>query len=117
MALHIELPYPDRKLSPNAQKRAWYNREAARKVAYDAGVVAAWATGKKLGPGNYRMTVIFHPPDARRRDLDNLLASMKPAIDGICKGLGIDDRQIYRIELGWGDVRRGGIVRIALEEA
>ena len=33
----------------------------------------------------------FCPPDHRRRDLDNIIASMKAANDGIADALGIDD--------------------------
>jgi crossover junction endodeoxyribonuclease RusA len=34
---------------------------------------------------------VFHAPDKRRRDLDNLLASMKPHLDGLALAVGVDD--------------------------
>jgi crossover junction endodeoxyribonuclease RusA len=37
--------------------------------------------------------VTFTPPNARRRDLDNLIASIKPHLDGISDAICIDDSQ------------------------
>ena len=44
----------------------------------------------------YQLHWVFHPPDNRHRDDDNLEASMKGARDGICAAAGIDDSQIRR---------------------
>ena len=37
------------------------------------------------------MKITFFTPDARKRDLDNLLAAMKPALDGMAQAIGVDD--------------------------
>jgi crossover junction endodeoxyribonuclease RusA len=37
------------------------------------------------------VAITFCPPDKRRRDLDNIIASFKAGADGIADGLGIDD--------------------------
>ena len=42
-------------------------------------------------PVSLRIQVTFHPPNARRRDVDNLIASIKPHLDGISDAIGIDD--------------------------
>ena len=92
-ALRIELPFPPKQLSPNARVH-W--REKAKVVARyreDCGWagVAAWRNGKPYRdkpPINLqypvRAAVTFVVPDRRRRDLDNLLAMLKPAWDGLC---------------------------------
>jgi crossover junction endodeoxyribonuclease RusA len=39
-----------------------------------------------------QITITFVQKDKRHRDLDNLLAASKPALDGIAAALGVDDR-------------------------
>jgi Holliday junction resolvase RusA-like endonuclease len=38
------------------------------------------------------LRVTFYPPDRRRRDDDNMIASFKSARDGLADALGVDDR-------------------------
>ena len=93
----ISLPYPDRILSPNGRGH-WATVARAKKKAREG---ASWATiseagsKAKLAPyaAQERVDVAlwFYPPDNRRRDADNALASMKAALDGIADALGIDD--------------------------
>ena len=61
------------------------------------------------------MTLTIYPPDKKRRDLDNVFASMKSAIDGVCQGLEIDDSQIHRVTLEWGVVVKDGAVELELK--
>lgn len=61
-----------------------------------------------------QMRLTIYPPDKKIRDLDNVLTSMKSAIDGVCKGLEIDDSQIRRVMLEWGGVVKGGAVELLL---
>ena len=35
----------------------------------------------------------FHPPDKRKRDVDNVIASLKALIDGLADAWGIDDSE------------------------
>jgi crossover junction endodeoxyribonuclease RusA len=59
---------------------------------------------------------IFHPPDRRRRDIDNVHAMCKPFQDGVCRSLSVDDSRIKRTVLEWGEVVKGGKVTLTLEE-
>ena len=43
------------------------------------------------------LSVTFYPPDLRHRDLDNLIAALKPYIDGMAEGLNVNDKKIKRI--------------------
>lgn len=54
--------------------------------------------------GRYRVTIELHEPDARSRDLDN---ASKGPLDGLRGVLWADDRQIDRLEVVRGEVRRG----------
>ena len=69
---------------------------AAAKKGYR---LTAWARTKEaMGAAHFRLagddmhlTIVFHPPDKKRRDLDNCLASLKSALDGIADALRVDD--------------------------
>lgn len=116
--LVIELPFPNARLNPNrANGRAWQARNGAKREAHETAYFLAQQAIAVTNHAPYmtRLELEFCPPDARRRDLDNLLASMKPSIDGIAAALGIDDVIFRSIVLRRGDVCGGGkvIVRIA----
>ncbi|MDB6454730.1 hypothetical protein [Falsirhodobacter sp. 20TX0035] len=112
----VELPWPSSALSPNA--RGHWSIVAKAKAAYRK---AAWAICianglGKLDASAIHLTLTFCPPCKRRRDADNLLASMKAGIDGIADATGIDD-STYTITLARGPVRRGGAVLADIEVA
>ena len=90
MILH--LPWPDKRLSPNAR-----NHWAIRSKAVSGARQLAYYEAKRAGlpkmpdEGNIRMVWTFAPPDKRRRDRDNMIACCKAYADGIADALGIDD--------------------------
>ena len=62
-----------------------------------------------------RVSLTFVPPDRRRRDLDNLLASMKSGLDGLADAMGIDDSHWkLAIEMSPETVK-GGAVLVTVE--
>lgn len=87
----IILAWPDKKLSPNSRLH-WSVKAKATKIARAA---AGWATkdaGEKInGDGAIYLHVYFYPPDKRKRDGTNMLASCKAIFDGIADALGVDD--------------------------
>lgn len=89
----VILPWPDRRLSPNARE----DRRAIagiRKAQKDAAFWLAKEARLSFPPGvPPHVVVTFHPPDKRRRDLDNMLASIKSALDGIAAATGVDDHE------------------------
>ena len=52
---------------------------------------AAYLLSGSLNYTGGGLKITFYTPDARKRDLDNLLAAMKPALDGMAKAIGVDD--------------------------
>lgn len=114
--ISIELPWPLRELSPNARCH-WAVKASAVKRAR---IQAAWATREQTKPQpswqGASVSYTFNPPDSRRRDRDNLIASMKAATDGIADALGVDDSKFetsYRI----GSPIKGGAVLVTISEA
>jgi crossover junction endodeoxyribonuclease RusA len=89
----ITLSWPAKELSPNA--RTHFRVKAAATKAYRA---EAYERAKmNLLPlpseGGIGLRFDFHPPDKRRRDLDNMLASIKGAIDGIADAHEVNDQR------------------------
>ena len=80
--MEITLPWPDPELSPNSHISRYDKAEAVRAARLEALVLArnAGAHLVELPEGRIGMTIIFHFPDDRRRDIDNCLASMRAAL-------------------------------------
>jgi crossover junction endodeoxyribonuclease RusA len=88
--IQFDLPWPGRELSPNARLHHMAHYRA-KKSFRNTCFLATKKAGIALGATPYRMDLVFFPPNARRRDRDNLLASMKSGIDGMAQALGVDD--------------------------
>lgn len=113
--LKLMFPWPDPVLNPN-QRKHWAVKKDAKRAARDEAFCITTNTGAKLHPGkNYMVELIFCPPNRSPRDLDNLLASMKASLDGMCRALGIDDKMIRPVP-DWGPVVAGGKVEITITE-
>ncbi len=108
----IDLPFPPRDLHPNARVH-WSRKARATKAMRQC---AQWMS-HPYGPieaDGLDVTIIFYPPDKRRRDIDGLLSSMKAGIDGIADSLGVDDSK-WAITMRRGEVVEGGRVRFEIE--
>jgi crossover junction endodeoxyribonuclease RusA len=112
----IQLDWPDRRLSPNS-RGSWQSKLKDKEAAREAGFWRAKEAGE---PGDLSgplcAWITFCPPSRRRYDLDNAYSSCKSWQDGVCKALGIDDSQIRRVVLEWGEVVKGGAVTIRLDK-
>ena len=111
----VVLPWPSPKLSPNAREGHWaVRRRASTAARHEAFVITRLVFKAKPGWEAAKLDIEFCPPDRRRRDRDNLIASLKAATDGIADALGIDDSKFiptYRI----GAPVKGGAVRVTIE--
>lgn len=100
----IVLPWPDKRLTPNAKRRSHWSKyrgaaAADRKVGY-------WSTFDQLAHGirdvrakvasadKITLQITFFPPDRRRRDDDGMISAFKHLRDGICDALCIDDSKL-----------------------
>ncbi len=110
----VSIPWPHRKLSPNARVH-WADRAKHKRVARaEAYYLTLAALQGKPPPhsfagANLCLRLFVYPPDRRKRDEDNLLASLKGQLDGICEALGVDDSQIKELRIIWCDELRGEI--------
>lgn len=99
--LRFDLPWPDKKLSPNARLHWRPKSEAVKRARWDASYAVLEAAGSSLSAlrraladeGRIPLSFRFYVPDRRPRDEDNVIASMKAARDGIADALGVNDRR------------------------
>jgi crossover junction endodeoxyribonuclease RusA len=89
--MRITLPWPPKQLSPNA--RVHWRQKAECVKSFRA--LCRWSAytqgARPLVKDIVPMTITFHPPDARRRDRDNMIASCKALMDGLSDAFGVDD--------------------------
>lgn len=109
----ITLPWPPRELSPNSRKDRRHIGDI-RRAYRDAGFFAA-KEAAVLPRADSHLSVTFHPPDRRRRDLDNMLASAKHALDGVALAAGVDDYG-WSLSIRRAEPVKGGCVTISYGE-
>jgi crossover junction endodeoxyribonuclease RusA len=122
--LTITLPFPDPELMPNRRLGRHFGESAAakRRAFDDAYLLAHQAMQGYRGPWTptnkaVPVTLTFCPPDRRRRDLDNMLAASKHALDGVAAALRMDDREFEPVTLRRGEVAKPGTLIVTIGEA
>lgn len=111
----ITLRWPDRRLSPNARvdrRKVSGIRAAARR---EAGLLCIAEGARNLKWAGADVMIVFRPPDRHRRDVDNMLGSIKSDLDGIADATGVDDAT-WTLTLVRGDPVKGGMVIVRLSE-
>lgn len=98
-------------LSPNRKNgKHWTSTKKAKDSRFQtAFILAKQALNNEIMPvRNYQLNITFIEPDKRRRDIDNMLASLKQDIDAISKAIGVDDRYFDVIVLKRGYQKNNG---------
>lgn len=110
----ITLPWPANVLNPNDRSH-WAQKSRARSRQRGE----AWTLTRSLvnktpvtfPEGNIPLKITLHSPDNRGRDGDNLIASLKGAMDGIAEALGVDDKRFRPVSYDFGaNVKDGQVV-------
>ena len=107
----LTFAWPYKELNPNSS--AHLHVKAKKKAIYKTDCY--WLTKMANIPkSDYKeMHIIFYKPNRRYMDLDNMLASMKSGLDGMCEALEIDDRCFKKITIEIAE-NIGGMVKIDL---
>lgn len=97
MTATVVLPWPPAILSPN--KRPHWRALARAKASYRAACALSVLDQKVPAPAWRQMDVrlVFIAPDRRKRDRDNLGASMKAGLDGLADAWRINDNRFARV--------------------
>lgn len=69
------------------------------------------------GVGKMVLSIEFCPPDKRRRDDDNMLASFKSGRDGVADALGVDDNKFVTSFEVCSPVQDGAVIVTIQERA
>jgi crossover junction endodeoxyribonuclease RusA len=114
----ITLPWPDKRLSPNAKRRKhWRVYQPAIKADRETGWFATKEVLRKLEGAEFAfpmpITVRFIPPDRRHRDDDGMIGSFKHMRDGIADAFGVDDRH-FRPTYEFAEPEKPGRVEVVL---
>ena len=108
----ILLPWPPKELSPNGRKH--WAEVAKIKGKYKISCGLCLLPYRHMIKGKLPVSITFCPPDNRRRDLDNMIASFKAGQDEIARVVGIDD-YLFRPAVKVGEPVRHGIVIVEFE--
>lgn len=112
--LSLELPYP-----PSVNH--YWRRAGARTLISRGGrafrqTVCSILAARGVRPldGPLVVDITIHPPDRRRRDIDNCLKSLLDALQH--GGAYSDDSQIVRLTIEKGDPLDGGKTRVQIRQ-
>jgi len=115
MALILDLPWPDRRLHPNARVHHMVKARAAKMARLSTAWLARTSGLHRIQASALSVKIVFSPPDSRGRDLDGMLSNIKSHLDGVADVIGIDDRH-WRLSLERSEPVKGGNVRIIIKE-
>lgn len=114
MSRAYELPYPP-SVNHYWRRVGWRTLISREGRRYRREVVALLAASRaRPMHGSLVVRVMMHPPDRRRRDLDNTLKALLDAMQH--GGAFVDDDQIARLEIERADVVPGGKVVVEIAE-
>jgi crossover junction endodeoxyribonuclease RusA len=107
----LGLSWPAPALWANSRVHWAQRARAVNAARIEAGFVARAEGVGWLRTTTPRLAFAFHPPDARKRDLSNMPATMKAAIDGIADAMGCDDAGFRCVwPETWAEPVKGGAV-------
>lgn len=113
--MKLTLPFPP---SVNGYWRATNTgmKISASGRSFRSNAIAAILTQLKRRPQpitvNVEVTVLLYPPDKRNRDLDNYQNALFDSLTHA--GVWVDDRQIKRFTVEWGDQVKQGKAEVTI---
>jgi len=88
----IVLDWPPSVLNPNVNRHWGEKSRIKARYKSECRILARTQGVRKIEADKLDVSVIFTPPDNRRRDQDNMIASFKSGQDGIADLIGVDDQ-------------------------
>jgi crossover junction endodeoxyribonuclease RusA len=114
--MNIELPYPDKVLSPNSRCH-WAKKASAAKNARAIAFYIAKNADKTEFAGyekRLHLWIDIYPKTKNYPDADNMLSSLKSALDGIADALELNDRRFIPHPFVKDETHKGGRVAIRI---
>jgi crossover junction endodeoxyribonuclease RusA len=113
--VRVVLPWPPSALSPNARVDRRAVSGLRKSYRHDCGWLARKFGARNLAGRRLSVHLLFRPPDRRRRDWDNLIATMKAGLDGLADALGVDDAE-FRLSMDMAAPVKHGAVDVTITE-
>lgn len=113
--MKITFPWFLKELKPNHS--CHYMQKAKAKAIYRAEcefITLKALESQDVDKESSELEFTFYKPNRRHMDADNMLASMKSGIDGMCDALKINDKQFKRIVINVSE-EIGGYVEVELK--
>lgn len=107
--MQIILPWPPKELNPNVKVHWGAKSRAAKRHKESCYYWAKSAKTPKFKTEAINLKITFHPPDKKRRDLDNLLAASKYLLDALALAWNVNDSRFVPVPC-WGEVFEAGKV-------
>ena len=110
--MNVTFPWYPKELSPNWSGH-WATKAKQKAIYKDA---CFWLTKEAKVPCKEysELHLMVKKPNRRHMDADNILASLKSGIDGMCLAIGIDDKCFKKIVIEI-DESIGGFIEVQLK--
>lgn len=117
----VTLPWPDKRLTPNAKRRKHWRsyQPAIKQDRATASVLTTCAIALRdkrelvAKAGKIPIRITFYPPDHRKRDDDGMISAFKHMRDGVADALGVDDHR-FQPEYHFAEPEKPGRVEVRL---
>jgi crossover junction endodeoxyribonuclease RusA len=106
--LPMSFPWPPKELSPNARVHWGKKAKATKAYKNDCYVTALFWRFRLKNQSKFK--IVFSPPDKRKRDADNLIASFKAGFDALSIVTGIDDSKFEWTYVRGEPVKHGAVI-------
>jgi len=113
--MQVSLPWPPRGLWPN-DRNHWAAMARAKHSYRKTAWTLALQAREPMPQARLCVHMTFCPPDARQRDLDNMIAAMKAGLDGLSDAIGVDDRH-FALSAEVGASVKNGAVHVTVTAA
>jgi len=110
----ITLSWPPKQLNPNARVHYQQKARVVKKYRAECYILTRQSGVELPKTDKIHLFVDFYQPDKRRRDQDNIEASMKAAYDGIADALGVNDNRFVIHPFVRDEIINGGKVIITI---
>lgn len=113
----IRLPWPSKRTSPNASGQGkWREKADAAKSYKETCQKTCWDQKVRKQPfETAEVHITIYMPDRRKRDLDNVLSSIKQGLDAVAEATGVDDSKWNVLALYRGGVHKGGLIAVYMK--
>lgn len=107
------LPWPPSQLTPNFKRKNHWTAYSGFTKKYRADCKLLASQIRPTLGGRLPITIVFYPPDNRKRDRDGMISAFKAGQDGLSDAWQIDDN-LFDPTYKFGEVKKHGAVEVTI---